>query len=204
MKPKPRISLLLLALTMTGIATYACATKSYIDVNYRLPAATTDLQGQRLFLDSKDVRSAKTIFSDKAQAEFKNFTGLFSLSLSQGKHNVVIGAFDLPSLFKQAFIKRLENLGIDLIPEPEETTPALEIAIQVFQLDLDGGKWIANIRYEARLLKDGQTLFKETMSGNAERFKVFGQKDAEKVLGEIFTDIVNQLNIRKILEQAAG
>jgi hypothetical protein len=40
----------------------------------------------------------------------------------------------------------------------------------------------------------------KTISGDAERVKVIGQGDAEKILGEIFTEIVNQLDLSKLLE----
>ena len=65
----------------------ACASKSYIDVNYRLPVASDDLKGKRVFLECRDIRSDKTIFGQNAQAEFKHFTGLFSLSVNQGNRS---------------------------------------------------------------------------------------------------------------------
>lgn len=180
----------------------ACASKSYIDINYRLPVASDDLKGKSVFLDCRDIRPDKTIFGQKAQAEFKHFTGLFSLSVQQGKKPFVAGAFDLPSLFKEAFKRRLENSGLNVIKQPEKTIPVLEIVIKEFRLDLVDRKWVAGIRYEARLLKGDLLLVTTTISGDAERLKVIGQGDAEKVLGEIFTEIVNRLNLRKLLDRA--
>jgi hypothetical protein len=195
--------MLLLVYTWVIVAVVgACASKSYIDVNYRLPVASDDLKGKRVFLECRDVRSDKTIFGQNAKDDFKHFTGLFSLSVNQGQKPFVAGAFDLPSLFKEAFKRRFENSGLDVLTQPEKTIPVLEIVIKEFRLDLVDRKWVAAIKYEARLLKGELLLVTKTISGDAERLKVIGQGDAEKVLGEIFTEIVNQLNLGKLLEQA--
>ena len=187
---------------LIGIWVVACATKSYINVNYRLPLSSHDLKGKKIFLELKDIRPVKTIFSEKAKTKFKNFTGLFLFSLpNRGKKNFVVGAFDLPSLFKTAFSRRLENMGIEVLTEPEKTEPVIEIDLKKFFLDLVDRKWVAEISYEVRLIKDNKLLARETISGNAERLKMLSQSDAEKVLGEIFTDVVNKVDFRKLFQQ---
>jgi len=195
--------LLIGSVLMIAVVVCACATRSYIDVTYRLPAAAGDLKGKRVYLDFKDIRPAKTIFGEKAKAEFKNFTGLFALSVDQGEKPFVVGAFDLPALFKEAFSRRLQNLGIDVITQQDQKTPVIEIVLKNFQLDIVDRKWVASIMYEARCLKEDQLLAAQTISGDAERIKAFSQSDAEKALGEIFSDSINRLNVRKLLEQAA-
>ncbi|MGD2150239.1 MAG: hypothetical protein PVJ20_03120 [Desulfobacterales bacterium] len=196
---------LLFSLVMIiGALVLACATKSYINVNYQLPLSSYDLKEKKIFLEIKDMRPDKTIFSEKAKTKFKNFTGLFLFSLSQGeKRNYVVGAFDLPSLFNAAFSRRLENLGIVMLKEPETTEPVIEIDLQKFFLDLVDRKWVAQISYEARLIKDNKLLARETISGDAERYKLISQGDVEKVLGEIFTSLVNKLDFQKLLQRAA-
>lgn len=189
---------------MIGAVFVACSAKSYINLTYRLPVASEAYQGKRVFLDCVDTRADKKIFGQTAEAEFKHFTGLFSLSVDEGKKPFVAGAFDLTTLFKEAFSRRLQHLGINVITQQEKTSPRIQIVIKKFHMDLVDRKWIAAISYEARLLKDGQLLFTKTISGDAERVKVIGLGDAEKVLGEIFTEIVNQLDIHKLLEQAVA
>jgi hypothetical protein len=196
--------MLLFSLVMfMGVLVLACATKSYINVNYQLPLSSYDLKGKKIFLEIKDMRPDKTIFSEKAKNKFKNFTGLFLFSLSQGeKKDYVVGAFDLPSLFKAAFSRRLENLGVVMLKEAETTEPVIEIDLQNFFLDLVDRKWMAQISYEARLIKDNKLLARETISGDAERYKLISQGDVEKVLGEIFTSLVNKLDFQKLLQGA--
>ena len=200
---KTKQSFLLFPLIMfIGFLVGACATKPYINVKYQLPLSTHNLKGKRIFLKSKDIRPAKTILGEKAKSEFKNFTGLFLFSLDrEKKDSFTMETFDLPELFKVAFSKRFENMGLEVLTEQEKTTPVIEIILQEFLLDLVDRKWVAKISYEARLTKDNKLLAKETISGKAERIKIFRQGDAEKVLGEIFTDIVNNLDISKIFKR---
>lgn len=204
MKKTIRIILLFCAIMIIGIMLGACAKKSYININYRLPVVSDNHKGRSVFLDCQDTRASKSIFSEKAEAEFKHFTGLFSLSVQEGKKPFVAGAFDLTSLFKEAFLRRLQHLGIEVITQQDKMTPVIEIIIRKFRLDLVDRNWVACITYDARLLKDNKLLLTETISGDAERVKVLGHGDAEKVLGEIFTEIVNQLDIRKLLDHAAS
>ncbi len=196
-------SLLLFPVMLIGVLVLACATKSYINVNYRLPLSSYDLKGKKVFLEIKDMRSDKAIFGEKAKTKFKNFTGLFLFSLSKGEQkDYVIGAFYLPSLFEAAFSRRLENMGIEILTEQKETEPVIEIDLKKFILDLADRKWVAEISYEARLIKENRLLARETISGNAKRYKLLSQGDVEKVLGEIFTDLVNNLDFRKLFQQA--
>jgi len=187
-----------------GIMVGACAKKSYINIDYRLPVVSDDLKGKSVFLDCQDARASKSIFSKKAEDKFKHFTGLFSLSVQEGEKPFVAGAFDLTSLFKEAFSRRLQHMGIEVITQQDKMTPVIEIIIKKFRLDLVDRNWVAGITYDARLLKDNKLLLTETITGDAERVKVLGHGDAEKVLGEIFTEIVNQLDISKLLDHAAS
>ncbi|MGD9082960.1 MAG: hypothetical protein PVH55_08030 [Desulfobacterales bacterium] len=188
---------------LIGALVLACATKSYINVNYRLPLSSCDLKGEKVFLKIKDMRSKKAVFGEKAKTKFKNFTGLFLFSLyKKGENNYVVGAFDLPSLFETAFSKRIENMGIEVLTEQKETEPVLEINLKNFLLDLADRKWIAQISYEARLIKENRLLARETIRASAKRYKWLSQGDVEKVLEEIFTDLINSLDLHKMFQQA--
>ena len=190
-----------LAMLIGGFAN--CSTKPYINVNYRVPLFSYDLAGKKVFLEIKDMRFHKDIFSEKAKTKFKNFTGLFILSLSENqKNDYVTGAFDILSLFQTVFSRRLENMGIEILTERKETEPVIEIDLNRFFLDLSDGKWIADISYEARLTKENRLLARETISANAKRYKWYSQGDVEKVLGEVFTDVVNDIDFVKLFQQA--
>jgi hypothetical protein len=194
--------LLILLAILIMVLPAACAKKHYIYVNYKPPVSQVDLKDKEIFLAIRDVRSNTTIFSKNAEAEFKNFIGYFSLSMDTGKkEGVDLGAFDLLSLFKEAFSKRLENMEMTILTDYKETEPAIEIALQKFYLDLIDRKWVVEISYEARMMKKNKLIAKETISGKAERVKVFRQSDAEKALSEIFTSLINKLDIHKLFVQ---
>lgn len=203
MKRTIRIILLFCGPMIIGIMMGACSKKSYLNIDYRLPVVSDDLKGRSVFLDCQDARASKSIFSQKVEDEFKDFTGLFSLSVKDEGKPFVAGAFDLTSLFKEALSRRLQKRGVEVVIQQDKATPVLEIIVREFRLDRVDRNWVASIAYDARLLKDNKLLLTETISGDAERFKVLGHGDAEKVLGEIFTEIVNKLDINKLLDHAA-
>ena len=58
------------------------------------------------------------------------------------------------------------------------------------------------MEYEANLTKDSQIIARETVRGSAERVKIIGSREAEKVVGDLFSDILNRLDIEKLFEQA--
>jgi hypothetical protein len=55
--------------------------------------------------------------------------------------------------------------------------------------------------YEARLMKEGELRTKQMKSGEGERLKLLGRKEADTVVGETFTDMVNQLNVERLFQQ---
>ena len=54
---------------------------------------------------------------------------------------------------------------------------------------------MVKISYEAKLLKEGKVLATRTVSGQAERFKLIGRDEADRAMGEIFSDMINRLDV---------
>ena len=191
----------LLLLVVTGC--FACAKKSYIDVGYRLPSAADTLAGRTVFVETRDLRSDTEIFNKRANENFEHFTGLFSLSLIMPDDQTkVLGAYTLPKLFETALTQRLKKLGVGVLAAPSPSVPVFQVNINQFHINLVGQKWMADISYEVSLTKDTQLVAREVVSGSAERLKVMGSAGAEKVIGEIFTDMINRLNIERLFQQA--
>ena len=133
----------------------------------------------------------------------KDFRGTFSLVVlrKDGSGNLR-GAFDLVSLFSEVFRQRLKNEGIQTTTVADSALPELKIEITEFQLDLAGRKWIVKMNYKASLFNNGILLSNESVSGQAERLKVMGKKGAEKIIGELLTDVVNKLNLIGLFQKA--
>jgi hypothetical protein len=195
-----------LKITLLGvilIAGVACAKKSYIYLDYRLPTVTDRLQGRSLFVETHDLRRNREIFNPRAKEAFENFTGLFSLALiKSGDEQTLKGAYELPMLFEAALKERLDALGITIAGGQSANIPLFKINLNQFRINLVGQKWIADISYEVSLTQDNQTVSREVVTGSAERLKLIGSGGAEKVIGEIFTEMINRLNIERLFQQA--
>jgi hypothetical protein len=195
-----------LKITLLGailIVGFACAKKSYIYVDYRLPSVTDRLQGRSVFVETHDLRNNTEIFNPRAKEAFANFTGLFSLSLIKpNDEHTLKGAYGLPMLFEAALKERLHTLGITIAGEQSANIPLFKIDLNQFRIKLVGQKWIADISYEVSLTQDNQTVSREVVTGSAERLKIIGSGGAEKVIGEIFTEMINRLNIERLFQQA--
>ncbi|MCD4716111.1 MAG: hypothetical protein K8R45_05145, partial [Desulfobacterales bacterium] len=71
-----------------------------------------------------------------------------------------------------------------------------------FLLDLVDQRWMVKMSYEAKLLKEGKVLATRTVSGQAERFKLIGRDEAGRAVGEIFTDMINRLDVLGFFQSA--
>ncbi len=181
----------------------ACMPKPFLKVQYQLPSASSTLEGEKVALAVSDLRGKKAILTENASKSLKNFNGTFSLVVlrEDGSGNLV-GAYDLVSLFAEVFQQRLVNEGIQVVAVSDNALRELKIEITEFQLDFAKRKWIVRMSYRANLSDNGRLLSKESVSGEAERLKVTGKSDAEKVLGELLTDMVNKLNLVRLFQQA--
>ena len=54
--------------------------------------------------------------------------------------------------------------------------------------------------YQANLFKQDRFIGGETITGSAERLRVAGSKEAERVIGELITDVVNRLNLNALFK----
>jgi hypothetical protein len=196
--------LILIALAMAvAVLASACASKPFLKVQYQLPSSSTALTGERLSLTISDRRNDDAFLSANAKKSLKNFNGTYSLVVlrDDGSGNL-IGAYDLDSLLKEIFKQRLENENVQVVASADNADASLEIQIKEFKLDLVDRKWVLRMSYQAGLSKNSGMLAKESVNGSAERLKVMGKSDAEKILGELVTDMVNKLNVSKLFQQA--
>lgn len=200
---RPRQRAMILVTAIIAAIGLGCAKKSYIDVDYRLPITGETLTGRTVFIETRDLRSDQEIFNKRAKEHFEYFTGLFTLSLeSAPDQQRMLGAYELPALFEQALEQRLMAMGVTVAAAPAAGIPIFQIKINRFHINLVGQKWQADISYEANLSQDTRLVAREVVSGSAERLKMMGAGGAEKVIGEIFSEMINRLNIERLFQQA--
>lgn len=188
---------------LVALATSYCASKNFLVVNYQLPSETVTTQESEISLVLKDQRVEQAIVTKSAKKALKDFSGNFALIVTgDNKNERLVGAFSLSSMIETIFKQRFENAGIRVAPEDQNRPTTVEIILKDFRLDLVDRKWVIQITYQANLLKENRFVSGQTITGNAERLRVVGSKDAEKVIGELITDAVNRLNIDELFRSA--
>jgi hypothetical protein len=185
------------------ISLSACSPLPYLEVNYRLPLSSESLKGQKISLDLEDARPAKDMIGRGAREDFRGFSGNISLAVSRGEGSGVrTGVYEPPSLLREAFQKRLENAGAVVLSTKQKGVPDLTVIIQKFMLDLVDRRWTVQMACEARLSKDGRVLGRQIVSGEGERMKIVRREQADIILGEVFTDLVNRVDLDKLFREA--
>ena len=185
------------------ILTGACSSKPFLVVNYQLPAPTDTLAGKEVSQAIIDMRQTKAFLTESAKKSLREFDETFSLVvLKEDGSGNLLGIYEVEALIDEIFKQRLINLGLQVSAPTGQTEYELKINLKEFKLDLAGRKWIINMSYQANLLKNGRLRARESVNGSAERIKVMAKSDAEKLLGELLTDMVNKLDLVKLFQQA--
>jgi hypothetical protein len=188
---------------MTLLFLASCASIPEIQVLYRLPPPSEKLKGKKIALTVKDDRKSKTILKKGAKEEFEGFAGNVSLSVAaHDEAGFRVGIFRVTDLMEEALKRQLENQGIQTVSENKPGNPELLILLKSFTLDLEGWNWVANIGYEAQLIKNNRVLANQIINAEAERMKIVGRGQADTLMGEIFSDAVNALDLARLFDQA--
>ena len=181
----------------------SCASIPDLKVNYQLPPPSALLKGKKVFLAFEDARATKEILGKGASREFKNFPGDLTLSVARNNEpGFKIGIFQVSAMMREVFERRLENEGLGLLLKKLRGEPQLLIVLNEFVLDLVHRKWVVKMNYEARLVINEKVVSTQTISGQVERYRLAGWGAADIVLSEIFTDMVNRLDVVKLFQRA--
>ena len=176
----------------------SCATIPTLDVTYEIMPKSNILEGNEVFFQFIDKRADKEIIGKDARKLYENYSGNINFILSkEGSGEYLAGIYDVEALFRKAFTFSLENNGLQLLNEQRPGAPQLIVKLNKFILDLDGRNWIAVIAYDAEFIKNGETVVRK-FKGKGEKFRISGLNQAHIVVSEVFTDMVNQLDIESL------
>ena len=193
---------LFLGLIVIGFLS-GCAARTYLKVDYNVPNAAQDLRGQVVHLRVTDQRTSPSILTTDAARQFPEFSGVYSLAwIMPDQQRILAGEHHLAELFETVFEKRLNALGGGTTDSTDAGTPVLTIELKQISIDLQNHKWKAALNYEAVLSREGHPLAKESIRGSAERVQIIGIKGADTMFGEIFSDVVNRLDLIKLFGNA--
>lgn len=192
------------AIWVSGLFSFviSCASISHLQLTYRLPGDQGLLAGKRAVLTVEDERTDKQTLGPGARYLFDDTSGAISLSVSKGGGpGIRKGIYQPPALLMKAMEHRMSHQGIEVLPEGMDA-PELALLLKAFLVDRTDRTWQMNISYEARIVKGGAILSSQIVSGEAERFELVGTEQAEVVIGELFTDAVNKLDLVKLFREA--
>ena len=176
-----------------------CSSIPDIRINYQLPMEKSQLKGKRVFLTVSDSRSDSEILAPRARKELPNFSGNLSLIVSRSNQTgFMVGIFRVKRILYEAFKRRLENKGAEVCSDPN-CGLELEITLLNFLMDIVDRNWVITMAYEARLKHGEKAVAIRKIEGKAERLKLIGTGSLESVLSDIFTDLVNRLDLISLL-----
>jgi hypothetical protein len=181
----------------------ACASRPYIKVNYQLPDKVPNKPAiTKIRLSVVDQRAEPDPLSVSARQTLNNFHNSYMLILApQGKDRPIEGIYDLKTLFETVFRKRLDQMGIQVVETDSPQIPKLEVALTDFHLNLKDYKWHFKMAYATRLIQDGKVVVKQNFSGETERVDVPGVDDSGTTVSQIYTDLINQMDIAALLSK---
>ena len=181
----------------------ACSNKPFLVVQYQPPSSTDTLAGKEVSQVITDDRATKTFLSESAKKSFREFNETYSLVvLKEDGSGDLLGIFKIDALLNEIFKQRLNSLGLQVSPPTNQSDYEFEIKLKEFNLDLVKRNWVVNMSFQASLSKNSRLLAMESVAGSAERLKVMGISDAEKLIGELLTDMVNKLDLVKLFQKA--
>ncbi len=191
-----------LSVMCLAILASSCTPKTYLKVKYQLPSTSAALTGETVSLTISDRRKDASFLSSTAKKSLKNFDGTFSLVVlhDDGSRNS-IGAYDMHALMQEVFTRRLKNEGAQVSATADRAGARLEIELKEFKLDVVDRKWVLRMGYQAGLTGQAGVLAEESVNGSAERAKVVGKTDAEMILGDLVTDMVNRLDVARLFQK---
>ena len=196
------INKILLLIVLTAICTTACTESQFLKVHYQFPPEPETLENITVKLSFTDMRRNKAILSQAARKSLSDFTGNFTLVVGLAEEDGrLLGVYDLESLFKETFKQRLQFAGVKVV-EQGDSNAELEIGLKEFRLDLKTRKWFFNMSYQLNLTQNGKLIASEKITGNAERLKTYGARDANKLISELVTDMINRLDVAAFFRSA--
>ncbi|UCE53729.1 MAG: hypothetical protein JSV31_31575 [Desulfobacterales bacterium] len=202
MKSIKRFLNMLALVCLIGMWVWSCAPTHLLRVHYQLPLKSDSLEGINASLSFKDIRENKDMLSNSAKEALSDFSGNFTLVVAhENGSGKLLGVYELASMLIEVFKQSLQHAGIN-ISEKKDLEIEIEFVLKEFMLDFESRNWIISMTYQTNLLKEGNIIISETINGKAERYKVVGNREAEKVIGELLTDMINKLDVQQLFRQA--
>jgi hypothetical protein len=181
----------------------ACASSNVLNIQYKLPALASGPIQRTVAIAFEDARKNSALLTPAAQEELEGLLNVYALTVSKpGQVAELKGAYALEPFFMEILRYRLEDAGLKVVPTSATADARFTFVLQEFQLDFRDRYWNASAAYEARMSKNGSLLSSQVIRGSAGRAMLLKRSDAEKVLGELVSDAINQMDLGALFKQA--
>ena len=183
----------------------ACSSLPRLNVSYLMQAVEEFPELEEIDLKVEDARRSGNIFGPAAAAQQGGNIQMVSLSVGPAVDDVrPEGIFDVPGLMREAFERKFAADGFKSVTGTADDIPVVVIVVKDFFIDIVKQNWTGRIAYDAKLLVDGEMKVTRSIEGTARRLNVLGRGDADILIGELFTDCVNRLDLQRLFEVAGG
>jgi hypothetical protein len=186
-----------------GVLAAACASSNVLNLQYQLPTQPGLSIPRSVVIVFQDARKNSAFLTTSAREELEGFSDVYALTVSKrGRSGELKGAYPLGPLFTEILRYRLEDSGVKVMSPGADADAEFSLVLNEFQLDFGDRKWSASVAYQARLLKNGSLLSMQEVTGSAERVMIMKRTDAEKVVGELVSDAINQMDLAGLFKRA--
>jgi len=180
-----------------------CSSIPRLNVFYLLPAGAAPSPQKEIGLNVEDARESGNVFGPEAAAQQGGNIQMVSLSVGPAVDDVTPeGIYNVPGLMREAFKRKFAAGGLKAVTGATEEMPAVVIVVKTFFLDIEKHHWTGRIGYDAKLVVDGDVKITRSIEGTGRRLNVLGRADADILIGELFTDCVNRLDLKGLFEIA--
>lgn len=185
------------------LALLSCTTIPQLKLNYRIPSGSETLKGKKVFLIVEDSREYKDFLTPGAYEALKDYSGSIAFSVTrQNEAEISLGLYAPLLVVKEGFKRRLQNEGLDIELYEPRNLPKLTVVIKKYSLDLVDRRWVVEMSCEAILEQGDKASASQSISGRGERLRIIGTKEADEILGEVFTDLLNRVDVAGLFRRA--
>jgi hypothetical protein len=189
-------------LIVAGLAV-ACARKPYVPVHYQMPPAGQSAHERPVHVTLADRPISGRVFSARAQAEAKIETDALSLVVAAGETAPEsLGTMPPDALLLEGMTLRMRQMGLTVRSVAGQGDSTMVLTLDRFKVDFARKYWTVDIGYTLLLKGKGSRTVSQSISASGERRKLFGTKELEILIGDVFTDAVNRIDLNDLIGKA--
>lgn len=192
-------------LLLSLLVVFGCSSILRLQVTYRLPEETSNFKGP-VSVEVIDRRPLPGIFTERASEGTGALSKDIQLSLAQPRmaRGFLLGVFELPEIFKTAFLERFKAAGV---ATAEDSNFRLQIEIQEFLVDvikisLVEKRWHVKMQYQGTFFRGNSPVYSQNVRIDSEKLRYWKDIGLDSLATEAFTEAINTFDLREAIARA--